>query len=189
MSARVPRITKECQCGRSFQLRESQAKRKKFCSLPCKLKFYTKRSGFTRKDNGRNASWFSEGCKPWNAGTIGLISPNAGSFQKGVRANPTTEFKKGEMVGASNPKWKGDAVRYDTLHNWVKRRLGKAIRCEKGKGAEHRSPFQWANKSREYKRDLEDWVQLCCRCHIRYDSGPARGAIKRKYGPEWRKVI
>ena len=179
MSARVPRITKECQCGCSFQLRESQAKRKKFCGLPCKLKFYTKRSGFTRKDNGRNASWFSKGSKPWNAGTTGLIFPNAGSFQKGVRTSPETEFKKGEMVGVSNPKWKGDQVGYFGLHGWVRRKLGRASKCSKSK--RHTGPYHWANKSHLYKRELDDWLELCSKCHGKHDSGPGFGAMARRY--------
>ena len=29
--------------------------------------------------------------------------------------------------------------------------------------------FEWANISGEYKRDLNDWMNLCVSCHKKYD--------------------
>jgi len=34
--------------------------------------------------------------------------------------------------------------------------------------------FDWAHISDEYKRDLDDWVQLCRKCHYQFDN------LKRK---------
>lgn len=62
--------------------------------------------------------------------------------------------------------WKGDDVGYTALHQWVYRYYGKASRCiacTTGKS------FTWANISREYKRDITDWAQLCRSCHTKYD--------------------
>lgn len=80
---------------------------------------------------------------------------------------------KGKFVGEKSSLWKGDKIEYSTLHIWVQRWKGKANHCEhcgldkipKGK----KRFFEWANKSHKYKRDLTDWIQLCCLCHGKYD--------------------
>jgi len=66
----------------------------------------------------------------------------------------------------------------ESIHDWVKEKLGKANHCEicgleeipKGM----KRYFDWANISDEYKRDLDDWVQLCRKCHYQFDN------LKRK---------
>lgn len=76
-------------------------------------------------------------------------------------------------VGSVNPKWVGESVTYSPLHSWVRRWNGKACRCEvcgldrvpEGKTRY----FQWANISGEYRRDLNDFFQLCVKCHKEYD--------------------
>lgn len=70
-------------------------------------------------------------------------------------------------------QWKGEKVGYSALHKWVKMKLGKAHYCEDcgldkiplGK----KRFFQWANISHQYKRAVEDWKQLCCKCHKAFD--------------------
>lgn len=70
--------------------------------------------------------------------------------------------------GTSHIGWKGDAVGYAGLHKWIGRKLGKPSLCEHCHTTEGR--FEWANKSQEYKRDLDDWLRLCVKCHRNYDS-------------------
>lgn len=69
--------------------------------------------------------------------------------------------------------WKGEDVGYRALHAWVEKKMGKAKRCEECGLTQIPSTkkryFQWANISREYKRDLVDWKQLCIKCHKAYD--------------------
>lgn len=64
--------------------------------------------------------------------------------------------------------WKGDKVGYWGVHRWVYKNKGKAVAClmndETCKGK-----FEWSNVSQEYKRDLDDWQQLCRSHHRRYD--------------------
>ena len=73
---------------------------------------------------------------------------------------------KGYMEGARNSMWKGDSVSYRNLHRWVERKLGKAMRCMKN--MEHKSTrYHWANISKEYRRDLTDWMQMCPSCNLR----------------------
>lgn len=77
---------------------------------------------------------------------------------------------KKELVGDLNSNWKGDKVGYQGLHNWVIRWLGKPTKCEQCKknGLTGRQ-IHWANIDHEYRRDLDDWVRLCCSCHKLYD--------------------
>ena len=42
-----------------------------------------------------NKTSFKKGHEPWNKGV------------KGIRLNPATEFKEGELVGETHPSWKG----------------------------------------------------------------------------------
>lgn len=76
--------------------------------------------------------------------------------------------KKGYPRGILSPTWKGDGVGYDGLHKWVKRHLGRPRKCDFCATTEGRF-FDWANRSREYKRDLTDWLRLCRKCHKNYD--------------------
>lgn len=115
-----------------------------------------------------NPTSFKKGFVPWNKGTKGLIKPNKGSFQKGEHRSRQTEFRKGNTLGEKNIKWKGDFVGYGNLHAWVKRHRGKAIWCT---WCCSTIRIEWANLSHEYKRDLGDWIQLCRKCHFKYDSG------------------
>jgi hypothetical protein len=75
--------------------------------------------------------------------------------------------------GEKNGMWKGDKVGYFALHDWVERKLGKSNYCEycgliQIKGGK-KQWFQWANISHEYKRNTNDWIRLCVKCHKAYD--------------------
>jgi len=71
--------------------------------------------------------------------------------------------------GERHYNWKGNRVKYRSLHTWVEKRLGKPSRCEFcGREATGRQ-INWANKSGQYTRDLSDWIRLCVPCHTRYD--------------------
>lgn len=98
---------------------------------------------------------FKKGFTPWNKGIkTGLI--------------PKTAFKPNDerLTGTNSKQWKGDQVGYFGLHLWVSKHKGKAKKCREC-GSDNN--VQWANKSHEYKRDLSDWLELCRRCHMKYD--------------------
>lgn len=70
--------------------------------------------------------------------------------------------------GKNNPAWKGKDVGYVSLHKWVARKLGKANNCSFN--SSHLSwRFEWANISGSYLRNINDWTQLCIKCHRDYD--------------------
>lgn len=68
--------------------------------------------------------------------------------------------------GENNPMWKGDNVGYNPLHQWIKRHKQKPRICESCK---INKPFDLANISGEYKRDIKDYQWLCRRCHMKSD--------------------
>lgn len=72
---------------------------------------------------------------------------------------------------------KGDSVGYPGIHAWVRKHRGKASVCE---WCTSTKAVQWSNVSREYKRDLTDWVALCKKCHIKYDNVIEKSLITKR---------
>lgn len=132
-----------------------------------KYKIVAKNKGWFKKDIQNNTkSAFKKGDAPWNKGTKGVVKANK------------TSFKSKDMIGDKNNRWKDDDVGYYGLHTWVQRKKGKAKICEKCGSKEN---VQWANKSHEYKRDIDDWLELCFKCHRKYDRENGWGKATKKY--------
>lgn len=83
-------------------------------------------------------------------------------------ANPVTP-NLGKF-GPDSSYWKGEDVSYSGIHAWVRRRLGTPKDCSNCKKHVEGQGIHWANVSREYKRDLTDWIRLCSKCHYLYDN-------------------
>lgn len=124
---------------------------KKFCSREC---FYKQHKPFSLKVYS-----YKEGHIPHNKGLKGYS--NKGTFKNGHA--PVLD-----QWGEKNISWKGDEVGYSGLHFWVRKNLGTPSKCEHCKTTVAKR-FEWANKSREYKRQLDDWIRLCPSCHHEYD--------------------
>lgn len=105
------------------------------------------------------------------------------SSAKGISLSPATQFKKGENVAEKNFSWKGTKANYTAKHMWIRRWWGKANHCENkncfypkpkdkwGRTLKAPKRFDWANISGTYKRERNDWKQLCPSCHKLYDAG------------------
>lgn len=78
-------------------------------------------------------------------------------------------FNKGEY----HYEWKGGEAGYDALHDWITKEQGRA-RDKECAYCGSTSNVVWANVSREYKRELDDWIPLCTVCHFKYDRQDAR---------------
>ena len=81
----------------------------------------------------------------------------------------TLEFKqmaRENHLDANNFMWRGDEVGCGAIHGWVRRRKEKPLNCERCK---ENAPYDLANKSGEYKRDLSDWEWICRKCHMKDD--------------------
>ncbi len=87
------------------------------------------------------------------------------------------------ILGDKNWNWKGDKVGYHAIHNWIKRTLGTPETCEgcgkSGVTSGQRNRIHWANKSGKYKRDRNDWMNLCMSCHMLYDFKTGQRRDKR----------
>lgn len=82
-----------------------------------------------------------------------------------------SEAQKGKRKGIENHLWKGDQVGYRAIHEWIRRERGSPDQCEHCGiiGSEAGKRLVWANKSHEYKRELDDWIRLCYPCHRKHD--------------------
>ena len=90
----------------------------------------------------------------------------------GLPVNPGTLWRKGHSErgkpkGASAWNWKGDDVAYKGVHKWVARYKVRTGICEHCERPSKRTEF--ANISGEYRRDVNDYVELCVVCHKRFD--------------------
>ena len=96
---------------------------------------------------------------------------NSGSFKKGQSHSMEIKQKisqsmKGTRKNEQNPIWKGDNVGVPALHEWVRRNKPKPEFCEVCNIAH---PYDLANISGEYKRDINDFKWLCRSCHMKED--------------------
>ena len=68
--------------------------------------------------------------------------------------------------GKKNASWKGDKAGYGAIHAWVRKRKKKPVFCERCK---KRKAIDLANISGEYLRDVNDFEDLCRKCHMDSD--------------------
>lgn len=140
---------------------------------------------------------FKKGHIPWNKGLIGVFVGQKSNAWKG--GNPSCKLCGKELsrrdnkyqyckhcvgqskehienlskshiglnTGEKHPLWKGSEATYRVIHRWVERVLGKARECHDCGKTEGR--IHWANKNHKYKRNTEDWISLCPKCHGQYD--------------------
>lgn len=82
-----------------------------------------------------------------------------------------TLFKSGPEE--NHPRWRGDKAGYHALHKWVQKHRGRPRMCEDC-GSTEAKRYEWANISKEYKRELDDWKRLCVSCHLVFDDHSAK---------------
>ena len=98
----------------------------------------------------------------------------------GIKHTKETKRKmKLSKLGEKNPSWKGDKVGYKSLHAQIKRHKPKLKFCEICK---IKPPYDLANISGKYKRDINDFKWLCRKCHQTSD-----GRINNLHRNERRK--
>lgn len=169
----IPKIEYICiNCKNIFL--EYKSSNRKFCSHKCSTDY---RKGLKRPEHSK---CMVEKHKMKKFGyKLGENKGNKNPAKRSeVRKKISKNAKLRDQNEEKNPNWKGNNCSYFTLHEWVKKHLGKAKKCEFC-GITN-TIIHWANKSREYKRNLNDWLQLCPKCHGKYDK-KNRGAMKRKW--------
>ena len=82
--------------------------------------------------------------------------------QREKRRTAPVVYKSGE----NHPNWKGDFVGYAQVHQWVKKNKPKPEFCEH---CHRRLSKDLHNKSKTYKRNINDYQWLCHKCHMKLD--------------------
>lgn len=131
-------VTINCsECNTSFDIYISWVGRRKTCSRECAKQLAKRRSGEKSPMYGKKLS--EEHKEKLRMAKLGLRDEDTN-------------------------RWSGDKIGYRGIHHWIQRKLGKAVRCSNNPN--HKSTrYYWANKSGEYKRDVEDWQELCPSCN------------------------
>lgn len=90
----------------------------------------------------------------------------------------TEETKRRMSVaksGENNPAWKGHRAGYQAMHRWI--RLERPYTRICGRCGKTDCHTEYANVSGEYRRQVEDWIELCVSCHrqMDWDNNPHKG--------------
>jgi hypothetical protein len=72
-------------------------------------------------------------------------------------------------VGENHWNWKGEKTCYTAVHKWVERHKGRPQLCEICGTTSSSERYDWANKDHKYRRELNDYIRLCRKCHRVYD--------------------
>lgn len=95
-----------------------------------------------------------------------------GHNQRGkVWSDETREKLKNANSNENHPQWKGDDAGYQAIHVWLRKNKEKLGWCEHCSSEGY---TEFANISGEYKRDIDDYYELCCSCHKIFDNHPGR---------------
>lgn len=88
------------------------------------------------------------------------------------KPSPKRGIPQPHTQGERNHNWKGKKASYSSIHKWINKYLGKPTQCRNCyvDGLTGRK-IHWANISQEYKRNFDDWIRLCAKCHKAYDTG------------------
>ena len=80
-------------------------------------------------------------------------------------------------------KIRKEIVDYTMIHRYIRYTLGRPPNCEKCEKSNNeggRSLIKWANISKKYLRDLDDWIALCRSCRIKFDETDFSNIQKEK---------
>lgn len=113
-----------------------------------------------------------------------------GGFVAGSKHTEQSRKKISESLygkrGKLSRRWLGDIAGYTAIHVWLSKTQGKAAKCDNKNCAKlPAARYEWASISGECKRDPNDYIELCTRCHRKYDNGnleivTSKGIFKRE---------
>ncbi len=95
-----------------------------------------------------------------------FVKEQSNSWTEKHRQNHRISFSK--FKNENHWNWRGNDVSYKSLHSWISRNYGKANKCDDCKIEKN---IEWANISKNYKRERNDWKMLCKKCHYLFDRG------------------
>jgi len=114
---------------------------------------------------------------------LGMLGKNHSKITiKKISVNTKLAMQSKDIIkkisGSNGSSWKGKSAKYQALHSWLRKKNGKAYKCENKNCNKKSKTFEWANVSGEYSRYKKDYAQLCRSCHVKLD----RNWEKRIYG-------
>lgn len=160
----LPRKQKKCAvCEETFEVRITSTKT--CCSLSCANKWKrisnpNYKTGFYKGHAVNKGRWQSQETREKLAVSM------REQYKTGKRERP---------IGEKHPGWKPDA-KYQAIHVWLRRYKPKPSACQRC--SKETKTLDAANISGEYKRDVDDFIYLCRRCHMMED-GRLEKAIER----------
>ena len=87
--------------------------------------------------------------------------------------HPCYSLWRGKTIkGKLHPHWikSKKALKYSTVHMWLRRDFGKANKCENPICEKKSNNFQWSlKKGKKYIRNRNNFWMLCRICHAKYD--------------------
>lgn len=79
-----------------------------------------------------------------------------------------SEAAKINQLGENNSGWKGDRVKYVSVHVWLLRHYPKTGSCEFC-GKVGKTDHAYKHNPEPYTHNREDYLELCRGCHVRFD--------------------
>lgn len=68
------------------------------------------------------------------------------------------------------PRWSGDSVGREGIHDWLKRNYGRPSVCENPECEGKSKFYDWCKKTgMGYERKRENFLRMCRSCHDKYD--------------------
>jgi len=102
---------------------------------------------------------FKKGYVPWNKG-----KKSPWVTKRNLESNPG-------IIGDKHHNWQGEFTSYRSMHRWVVRQKGQPTKCEHCKiDGLTGHKIHWANIDHKYKRNTDDYIRLCVKCHGKFDS-------------------
>lgn len=98
----------------------------------------------------------------WNKG-LSVSDPRVLKYTKSKVGQ-----KRPTITGENNWNWRGDKISYSGVHQWIRRQLGRPLKCEHC-GTNKKRRYNWANINHKYRRMLGDYISLCVPCHRKFD--------------------
>lgn len=69
--------------------------------------------------------------------------------------------------GEQNVRWRGDDAGVSAIHKWINKIKPLTRTCEECGATGMRT--EWSNLDHTWRRDPDDYRELCSRCHRHYD--------------------
>jgi len=100
----------------------------------------------------------------------GWFSDNKNIIKRPKHTEETKRKISISNTGEKSSQWKGDNIKYQAIHTWLRTRYGNANKCENIDCKNKSKEYQWALiKGKLYKRRRNHFIMLCRSCHRKMD--------------------